>query len=83
MGRVGSCFDNAAAEAFNSTVKVEYVHRRRFATRSEARLKVATWIADFCNTRRRRSRADGLPPVEFEQTITQQRAPAHQRPEAA
>jgi len=26
MGRVGSCFDNAVSEAFNSVLKVEYVH---------------------------------------------------------
>jgi hypothetical protein len=30
-------FDNAAAEAVNSTIKVELVHRRRFATRATAR----------------------------------------------
>ncbi|QUH01854.1 IS3 family transposase [Saccharopolyspora erythraea] len=30
MGRVGSALDNAAAEAFNSTVKVEFVHRRLY-----------------------------------------------------
>ncbi|WP_369198933.1 hypothetical protein [Streptomyces djakartensis] len=36
MGRVGSCFDNAAAEAFNSLIKVEYVGRHRCATRAEA-----------------------------------------------
>jgi len=83
MGRVGSCFDNAAAEAFNSLLKVEYVHRHRFATRAEARLKIATWIADFYNTRRRHSRAGGLPPVQFEQLISQQRAQAHHRAEAA
>ncbi|MCZ4507444.1 IS3 family transposase [Streptomyces sp. ActVer] len=28
MGRVGSCFDNAVSEAFNSVLKVEYVHRQ-------------------------------------------------------
>jgi transposase InsO family protein len=60
MGRVGSCFDNAAAEAFNSLIKVEYIHRHRFTTRAEARIKIATWITDFYNTRRRHSRAGGL-----------------------
>jgi hypothetical protein len=49
MGRVGSALDNAAAEAFNSTSKVEYIHRHRFRTRAEARLKIATWIVDFYN----------------------------------
>jgi hypothetical protein len=44
MGRVGSALDNAAAEAFNSTIKVEYIHRHHFRTRAEARLKIATWI---------------------------------------
>lgn len=83
MGRVGSCFDNAAAEAFNSLLKVEYVHRRRFATRAEARLKIATWIADFYNTRRRHSRAGGLPPAEFERIIRQQRDPALREDQAA
>jgi putative transposase len=47
MGRVGSALDNAAAEAFNSTIKVEYIHRHRFRTRAEARLKIATWIVDL------------------------------------
>ncbi|MEE1820859.1 IS3 family transposase [Streptomyces sp. BE20] len=83
MGRVGSCFDNAAAEAFNSLLKVEYVHRHRFATRAEARIKIATWIADFYNTRRRHSRAGGLPPAEFERIIRQQRQQAVHQDEAA
>ena len=83
MGRVGSCFDNAAAEAFNSLIKVEYIHRHRFRTRAEARLKIATWIADFYNARRRHSRAGGLPPVEFEQMIRQQREAAREKRETA
>ncbi|MEV5049797.1 hypothetical protein AB0N20_35785, partial [Streptomyces griseoincarnatus] len=32
-----SALDNAAAESFNSLLKVEYIHRHRFATRTEAR----------------------------------------------
>jgi transposase InsO family protein len=44
MGRVGSALDNAAAESFHSVLKVEYIHRHTFATRTEARLKTATWI---------------------------------------
>jgi transposase InsO family protein len=71
--RSGSCFDNAAAESFNSTIKVEYIHRHRFATRTEARIKIATWIVDFYNTRWRHSAAGGLPPAEFERVITEAR----------
>jgi putative transposase len=73
MGRVGCALDNAAAEAFNSTVKVEFVYRHRFRTRAEARLRVATWIADFSNTRRRHSANDGLPPITFERQMIEKR----------
>ncbi|MEU4716746.1 DDE-type integrase/transposase/recombinase [Micromonospora purpureochromogenes] len=59
MGRVGSCFDNAVAEATFSTIKVEYVRRRQFRTRAEARIKIATWITDFYDRRRCHSVCDG------------------------
>jgi transposase InsO family protein len=74
MGRVGSALDNAAAESFNSTLKVEFVHRHRFATRAEARIKIATWIADFYNTTRRHSANDGLAPIPFEHQMAHARA---------
>ncbi|WP_165958869.1 integrase core domain-containing protein [Actinomadura sp. KC345] len=74
----GSRGINAAAEAFNSTLKVEFVHRRRFATRAEARIKVATWIADFYNTHRRHSANAGLSPITFERQL----AEARRRPTA-
>lgn len=74
MGRVGSALDNAAAESFNSTLKVEFVHRHRFATRAEARIKIATWIADFYNTTRRHSANDGVAPIAFERQMAAARA---------
>jgi putative transposase len=73
MGRVGSALDNAAAEAFNSTIKVEYIHRHRFRTRAEARLKIATWIVDFYNVRRRHSACDGLSPIDYERFMDEAR----------
>ncbi|SCF25027.1 Integrase core domain-containing protein [Micromonospora viridifaciens] len=71
MGRVGSCFDNAVAEATFSTIKVEYVHRRQFRTRTEARIKIATWITDFYNRRRRHSVCDGRSPIDNERSAVQ------------
>jgi putative transposase len=68
MGRVGSCFDNAVAEATFSTIKVEYVHRHQFRTRAEARLKIATWITDFYNRRRRHSACDWRSPIDYERS---------------
>ncbi|GGL21511.1 IS3 family transposase [Mangrovihabitans endophyticus] len=73
MGRVGSALDNAAAEAFNSTIKVEYIHRHRFATRHEARLKISTWIVDFYNLRRRHSACDGMSPIDYERFMAEAR----------
>lgn len=79
MGRVGCALDNAAAESFNSILKVEYVHRQRFATRAEARMKIATWISDFYNARRRHTAADGMPPIDYEKKITIARAASRAR----
>ena len=69
MGRVGSALDNAAAEAVNSTIKVELVHRRRFDSRAAARTEIGTWISSFYNTRRRHSACGGLSPVDYEKLI--------------
>ncbi|GAA5772658.1 integrase core domain-containing protein [Streptosporangium roseum] len=78
MGRDGCALDNAPAESFNATLKVELTHRYRspvsLRPRAEARLKIATWIAGFYNTHRRHSSADGLPPIICEQRITAVRA---------
>jgi putative transposase len=68
MGRVGSCFDNAVAEATFSTIKVEYVHRRQFRIRTEARLTIATWITDFYNQLRRHSACDWRSPIDYERS---------------
>ena len=66
MERVGSCFDNAVSEAFNSVLKVEYVHRHTFTTRTEARLKIATWITGFYNARRLHSVCGWKSPIDYE-----------------
>jgi transposase InsO family protein len=44
VGRVGSCFDNAQAESFNATLKVERVNRNTYPTREHARKDVARYI---------------------------------------
>ncbi|MFF4621858.1 integrase core domain-containing protein [Nonomuraea jabiensis] len=73
MGRVGCALDNGAAESLNSTLKVEFVHRHHFRTRAEAQLRIATWIADFYNVKRRHSANDGLPPVTSERQMIEKR----------
>ena len=65
MGRVGSCFDNAAVESWHSTLEFELLSRRRFATKAEARREVARFI-DWYNRARRHSSCEGKSPVDYE-----------------
>jgi len=66
MGRVGSCFDNAAAESFFSTLEHEVLSRHHFATKAEARAVVLAWCHEFYNIRRRHSSAALMSPIEYE-----------------
>ena len=68
MGRVGSCFDNAASESWHSTLEFELLSRRRFATKADARREVARFI-DRYNTTRRHSSCDMKSPVDYEQIL--------------
>jgi putative transposase len=74
-GRVGTCFDNSAAESFWSSLKRELVHRYRFATRAEAKRAITAWIARY-NSIRLHSTIGMMPPVEWEirYVIQQQQA---------
>jgi len=44
VGRTGICFDNALAESWNATVKVERVHRTVYPTREKATQDIARYI---------------------------------------
>ncbi len=63
---VGSCFDNAASEAFFSTLEHEVLSRHHFRTRAEARAIAVPWCQDFYNVKRRHSSAALLAPDEYE-----------------
>ncbi|GAA4491086.1 hypothetical protein GCM10023094_55350 [Rhodococcus olei] len=76
MGRVGSCFDNAAAEAFFSTLEHEVLSRHHFTTRDQARQVVVGWCLDFYNTRRRHSAAGLQSPADYERIAADQPAAA-------
>ena len=44
VGRTGICFDNALAESFNASLKVERVHRTVYPTRRKAKEDIARYI---------------------------------------
>ena len=66
MGRVGSCFDNAAAEAFFSSLEWEVLSRHDFTTTGQAQAVVIDWCYGFYNHQRRHSAADGQSPINYE-----------------
>ena len=77
MGAVGNCYDNAMAESFFASLEKELIHqqrRRRFATRSEAELKIFEYIEGFYNRTRLHSALDFRSPVDFEHAHTERKA---------
>ncbi len=65
MGRPGSALDNAAIESFHSTLEWELRSLEDFATRSQARTRVAAWIDEY-NTIRRHSSIGMISPAAWE-----------------
>jgi len=57
---------NAAAESFFASLKRELAHRRRWATRAEARHAVIRWIEGWFNSRRLHSTLSYSSPIEYE-----------------
>jgi transposase InsO family protein len=74
MGRVGSCFDNAAAESFFSTLEWEVLSRHHFSTRAEAREVVTRWVCDFYNKARLHSSCGMKSPIDYENSATMEAA---------
>jgi transposase InsO family protein len=66
MGRVGSCFDNAAAEAFFSSLEWEVLSRNTFHDTIQAQAVVLDWCWEFYNHRRRHSTIGNVPPITYE-----------------
>ena len=67
MGRIGSALDNAMAESFVSTLKVELVSRLEFPTRQAARTAIFDYLETFYNTRRLHSSLGYMSPADFEE----------------
>jgi putative transposase len=66
MSRVGDCWDNAVAESFFATLKVELVHRRPWVSKLEARGAIHEYIASFYNPYRRHSALGYVSPMAYE-----------------
>lgn len=75
VGAAGVCFDNALAESFNATVKVERVNRTVYSTREQARKDVARYIEFRYNTQRLHSSLGYRTPQEvYDEYVNQESA---------
>ena len=67
MSRRGNCWDNAFAESFFRTLKVELVYLKKYATRAEAAAEIFEYIEVFYNRERLHSSIGYITPIQFEQ----------------
>lgn len=66
VGRTGNCYDNAWAESFNATLKVERTNRTEYPTRNAALFDITRYIELRYNTRRIHSALGYRTPSEVE-----------------
>ena len=66
MSRKGNCYDNAVAESFFHTLKVELIHGERFISREQLRRAVFEYIEVDYNRNRRHSALGYISPTAFE-----------------
>ena len=66
MSKTGCCYDNAVAESFFHSLKVEWIHGHDLRDRESIRSEVFRYIEGYYNRSRRHSTLGYLSPVEFE-----------------
>lgn len=66
MSAKGNCYDNAAMESWNHSLKIEAIHGERFETREQARAHVFEYIEVDYNRNRLHSTLGYLSPEQFE-----------------
>ncbi len=66
MSRKGNCWDNAVAESFFHTLKVQCIHGERFISMEELQATLFEYIEIYYNRRRKHSANNWLSPADFE-----------------
>lgn len=66
MSRRGNCYDNAVAESFFHTIKVELIFQNEYKLKIAAILSISEWIENFYNSERTHSTLGLRSPVDFE-----------------
>lgn len=71
MSTVGGPYDNAQAESFMKTLKVEEVYLSDYETSANAASWLPVFIEEMYNARRMHSAPSYLPPNRFEELLAQ------------
>ncbi len=69
MSRKGNCYDNAVAESFFKTLKVEEVYQQNYASIEEAKRSIFYYVEGYYNRKRKHSSLNYRSPVDFENTM--------------
>jgi putative transposase len=69
VGHTGICYDNAAAESFNATLKKELIHLRVWAGLKAVKRAVFEYVEVYYNRRRIQKQLGYLTPYEYESGI--------------
>ncbi len=67
MSRKGNCYDNAVAESFFGSLKIEEVHKNTYLNIFEVRRNIFEYIEVFYNRRRKHSFLGYKSPIKFEE----------------
>lgn len=76
MSRKGNCWDNAVAESFFKSLKVEWVYHQEYRLRSQAELSIFQWIETWYNRKRIHSSLQYKTIEEFENEMYNQKIAA-------
>lgn len=77
LSRPRQCWDNAVAEAWFATLKLELIDRRSWATRAQVRAAVFEFVELFYNRRRLHSSLNYTTPADYEALQIHQQKAAH------
>lgn len=69
MSRKGNCWDNAVAESFFKTIKVEELYQHKFQSKDQVYSVVFNYIDGWYNTQRSHSSLGGLSPRQMAEML--------------
>ena len=74
MSRKGVPYDNACAESFFSTIKLEMIYHAHYTTRAQAQAAIFEYIEIYYNRQRRNAAIGNVTPAAFRRRFYQQQA---------